>query len=136
MLLLRSGGERALGQVITFCTNEQERVFEAVHMGVLILGKVLFFISLWLLCCCFFFLLSYQSVFLPLVLCSNTLKLMSLFCLTGTPVMFGMCVTYSLWVLGLWALLGNLVILLFYPVMVKFVTFPLQKEYILQLTTN
>lgn len=40
MLLLRSGGEKALGQVITFCTNEQERVFEAVHMGVLILGKI------------------------------------------------------------------------------------------------
>ncbi|KAK3927988.1 Multidrug resistance-associated protein 5 [Frankliniella fusca] len=72
MLLLRSGGERALGQVITFCTNEQERIFEAAHMGVLILG---------------------------------------------TPVMFTMCVTYSVWVLGPWALVGNLVILLFYPVM-------------------
>lgn len=72
MLLLRSGGERALGQVITFCTNEQERVFEAAHMGVLILG---------------------------------------------TPVMFTMCVIYSVWVLGPWALVGNLVILLFYPVM-------------------
>lgn len=72
MLLLRSGGERALGQVITFCTNEQERVFEAAHMGVLILG---------------------------------------------TPVMFTMCVIYSVWVLGPWALAGNFVILLFYPVM-------------------
>ncbi|XP_034256173.1 multidrug resistance-associated protein 5-like [Thrips palmi] len=72
MLLLRSGGERTLGQIITFCTNEQERVFEAAHMGVLILG---------------------------------------------TPVMFTMCVIYSVWVLGPWALVGNLVILLFYPVM-------------------
>ncbi|PSN51489.1 Multidrug resistance-associated protein 5 [Blattella germanica] len=33
MLLLRSGGERVLGQVLTFCTNEQERLYEACHMG-------------------------------------------------------------------------------------------------------
>jgi hypothetical protein len=39
MLLLRSGGERVLGQVLTYCTNEQERLFEACHMGVLLLGK-------------------------------------------------------------------------------------------------
>ncbi|KAJ9585510.1 hypothetical protein L9F63_002711, partial [Diploptera punctata] len=72
MLLLRSGGEKVLGQVLTFCTNEQERLFEACHMGVLLLG---------------------------------------------TPVMFAMCLTYSLLVLGPWALVGNLVILLFYPIM-------------------
>jgi hypothetical protein len=39
MLLLRSGGEKILGQVLTFCTNEQERLFEACHMGVLLFGK-------------------------------------------------------------------------------------------------
>ena len=39
MLLLRSGGEKILGQVLTFCTNEQERLFEACHMGILLLGK-------------------------------------------------------------------------------------------------
>jgi hypothetical protein len=39
MLLLRSGGERVLGQVLTFCTNEQERLFEACHMGILLLSK-------------------------------------------------------------------------------------------------
>lgn len=72
MLLLRSGGEKILGQVLTFCTNEQERLFEACHMGILLLG---------------------------------------------TPVMFVMCLTYSLLVLGPWALVGNIVILLFYPVM-------------------
>ncbi|XP_033609843.1 multidrug resistance-associated protein 5 isoform X2 [Cryptotermes secundus] len=72
MLLLRSGGERVLGQVLTFCTNEQERLFEACHMGILLLT---------------------------------------------TPVMFVMCLTYSLLVLGPWALVGNIVILLFYPIM-------------------
>jgi hypothetical protein len=39
ILLLRSGGEKILGQVLTFCTNEQERLFEACHMGVLLFGK-------------------------------------------------------------------------------------------------
>ncbi|XP_046999518.1 ATP-binding cassette sub-family C member 5-like isoform X1 [Schistocerca americana] len=72
MLLLRTGGDRVLGQILTFVTNEQERIFEACHMGVLLLG---------------------------------------------TPVMFVMCVAYSLLVLGPWALVGNVVILLFYPVM-------------------
>lgn len=38
-LLLRSGGEKILGQVLTFCTNEQERLFEACHMSVVLLGK-------------------------------------------------------------------------------------------------
>lgn len=71
-LLLRSGGEKILGQVLTFCTNEQERLFEACHMSVVLLG---------------------------------------------TPVMFVMCVTYSLLVLGPWALVGNVIILLFYPIM-------------------
>ncbi|GLH12006.1 Multidrug resistance-associated protein 5 [Gryllus bimaculatus] len=61
MLMLRSGGERVLGQILTFCTNEQERLFEACHMGVLMFG---------------------------------------------TPVMFIMSVTYSLLVLGPWALGG------------------------------
>jgi hypothetical protein len=42
---------------------------------------------------------------------------------TGTPVMFVMCLTYSLFVLGPWALVGNIVILLFYPVMVSIVVF-------------
>lgn len=37
--------------------------------------------------------------------------------------MFTMCVIYSVWVLGPWALVGNLVILLFYPVMVSFILF-------------
>ncbi|KAG8233856.1 hypothetical protein J437_LFUL006879 [Ladona fulva] len=72
MLLLHSGGEKALSQVLTFCTNEQERIFEAVAMGVLILG---------------------------------------------TPVMFTMSVVYSCLILGPWALIGNLIILLFYPLM-------------------
>jgi len=39
--------------------------------------------------------------------------------ITGTPVMFVMCLTYSLLVLGPWALVGNIVILLFYPIMVS-----------------
>jgi hypothetical protein len=34
-------------------------------------------------------------------------------------VMFVMCLTYSLLVLGPWALVGNIVILLFYPIMVS-----------------
>jgi hypothetical protein len=42
---------------------------------------------------------------------------------TGTPVMFVMCLTYSLLVLGPWALVGNVVILLFYPVMVSIAVF-------------
>jgi hypothetical protein len=33
--------------------------------------------------------------------------------------MFVMCLTYSLLVLGPWALVGNIVILLFYPIMVS-----------------
>ncbi|XP_071446221.1 ATP-binding cassette sub-family C member 5-like [Hetaerina americana] len=78
MLLLHSGGEKALSQVITFCTNEQERIFEAVSMGVLILG---------------------------------------------TPVMFTMSVVYSCQVLGPWALLGNLIILLFYPLLAVIASF-------------
>ncbi|XP_046390511.1 ATP-binding cassette sub-family C member 5-like [Ischnura elegans] len=78
MLLLHSGGEKALSQVITFCTNEQERIFEAVSMGVLILG---------------------------------------------TPVMFTMSVVYSCQILGPWALLGNLIILLFYPLMAVIASF-------------
>ncbi|KAJ4445532.1 hypothetical protein ANN_12212 [Periplaneta americana] len=83
MLLLRSGGEKVLGQVLTFCTNEQERLFEACHMGVLLLGMY--------------------------TLTGKPAK--------GTPVMFVMCLTYSLLVLGPWALVGNFVILLFYPIM-------------------
>ena len=42
---------------------------------------------------------------------------------TGTPVMFVMCLTYSLLVLGPWALVGNIVILLFYPIMVSIAVF-------------
>jgi hypothetical protein len=42
---------------------------------------------------------------------------------TGTPVMFVMCLTYSLLVLGPWALVGNIIILLFYPIMVSIAVF-------------
>jgi len=42
---------------------------------------------------------------------------------TGTPVMFAMCLTYSLLLLGPWALVGNIVILLFYPIMVSIAVF-------------
>jgi len=42
---------------------------------------------------------------------------------TGTPVMFVMCLTYSLLVLGPWALVGNIIILLFYPIMVSIAIF-------------
>jgi hypothetical protein len=42
---------------------------------------------------------------------------------TGTPVMFVMCLTYSLLLLGPWALVGNIVILLFYPIMVSIAVF-------------
>lgn len=51
MLLLRSGGERVLGQVITFVTNEQERIFEACHMGVLLLGKFDFYLVIIYVAC-------------------------------------------------------------------------------------
>jgi hypothetical protein len=38
MLKLRNGGEGVLSQCITFCTNEQERIFECVFSGVLAIG--------------------------------------------------------------------------------------------------
>jgi len=39
MLKLRNGGEAVLSQCITFCTNEQERIFECVFSGVLAIGE-------------------------------------------------------------------------------------------------
>jgi hypothetical protein len=42
---------------------------------------------------------------------------------TGAPVMFILCLTYSLVVLGPLALVGNFIILLFYPVMVSIAVF-------------
>jgi hypothetical protein len=39
VLWLRSGGEKIRGEVLTFCTNEQERLFAACHKGALLFGK-------------------------------------------------------------------------------------------------
>jgi len=39
MLRLRNGGEAVLSQAITFCTNDQERIFECVTGGVLAFGQ-------------------------------------------------------------------------------------------------
>lgn len=39
MLRLRSGGDRVLSRAITFCTNDQERIFECVAGGVLAFGN-------------------------------------------------------------------------------------------------
>lgn len=38
MLRLRNGGDKVLSQAITFCTNDQERIFECVAGGVLAFG--------------------------------------------------------------------------------------------------
>ena len=40
LLRLRTGGESILAKAVTFCTNDQERIFECVAGGVLALGKV------------------------------------------------------------------------------------------------
>ncbi len=41
MLRLRNGGDKVLSQAITFCTNDQERIFECVAGGVLAFGTLL-----------------------------------------------------------------------------------------------
>lgn len=41
MLRLRNGGDKVLSQAITFCTNDQERIFECVAGGVLAFGMKL-----------------------------------------------------------------------------------------------
>lgn len=38
MLRLRNGGDNILSKTITFCTNDQERIFECVSGGVLAVG--------------------------------------------------------------------------------------------------
>ncbi|KAK3910281.1 Multidrug resistance-associated protein 5 [Frankliniella fusca] len=72
VLKLRAIDDRALGQVVTFCSSEQERMFDAIHMGTITVGS---------------------------------------------PVMFILAVAYSWWLMGAYALIGNLIILLFYPIM-------------------
>lgn len=72
VLRLRASDDRALGQVVTFCSSEQERMFDAIHMGSITVGS---------------------------------------------PVMFIMAVGYSCWLMGPYALIGNVIILLFYPIM-------------------
>lgn len=74
VLRLRASDEKALGQVVTFCSSEQERMFDAIHMSSITVGS---------------------------------------------PIMFAMAVGYSVWLMGPYALIGNLIILLFYPLMVS-----------------
>lgn len=38
VLRLRASDEAALSQVLTFCSSEQERIFDAIHMGTIIVG--------------------------------------------------------------------------------------------------
>ena len=74
LLRLASPNDSALGQLVTFCTGDLERINEAVVAG------VLFF---------------------------------------GTPVLFILSTGYAWYLIGPLSLLGLLVILLFYPVMVR-----------------
>lgn len=72
VLRLRAADDKALGQVVTFCSSEQERMFDAIHMSSITVGS---------------------------------------------PVMFALAVGYSVWLMGPYALIGNAIILLFYPIM-------------------
>jgi len=38
MLRLKTGGEKILSQTLTFCSNDQQRIFECVTGGVLAVG--------------------------------------------------------------------------------------------------
>ncbi|KAK7082304.1 Multidrug resistance-associated protein 5, partial [Halocaridina rubra] len=72
VLKLKTGGERLSAQVINFCNNDMERLFEACISCVFI---------------------------------------------TAMPVIFTASVAYSIYIIGPWALLGQSVFVLFYPVM-------------------
>lgn len=72
LLRLRASDEKALGQVVTFCSSEQERMFDAIHMGSIAVGS---------------------------------------------PIMFFLAVGYTVMLMGPYALIGNAIILMFYPLM-------------------
>ncbi|CAG7725355.1 unnamed protein product [Allacma fusca] len=72
LLRLRTGGDGVLAKAVTFCTNDQERIFECVSGGVLVIAA---------------------------------------------PAMFTLSIIYTTIVIGPWALLGNAVVFLFYPIM-------------------
>ena len=74
MLRMASPSDAALGQLITFCTGDTERIHEAIVSGILFIGA---------------------------------------------PIMFLMAATYACYLVGPVALLGLLIILLFYPIAVS-----------------
>ena len=74
MLRMASPSDAALGQLITFCTGDSERIHEAVVSGILFVG---------------------------------------------TPMLFLLAAVYACHLVGPIALLGLLIILLFYPIAVS-----------------
>ncbi len=74
MLRLAAPNDAALGQIVTFISNDMERVYETV------VGGIMF---------------------------------------TGAPILFTMSLIYAVYLVGPAALLGMLIILLFYPLMVR-----------------
>ena len=74
MLRMASPSDAALGQLITFCTADTERIHEAYVSGILFIGA---------------------------------------------PIMFLLAAVYACYLVGPIALLGLLIILLFYPIAVS-----------------
>ena len=93
LLRLSNPSDKALGQLVTCCTSDQERIAEAVIISVLFFGKL------------------YQKLMrlMNYVLCACS----------GTPIMFVLSTIYSWMLVGPMCLLGLLIVLLLYPIMVS-----------------
>ena len=96
LLRLSNPSDKALGQLVTCCTSDQERIAEAVIVSVLFFGNM---------------------EILEFYQCSMYINF---FCeCAGTPIMFVLSTIYSWMLVGPMCLLGLLIVLLLYPIMVS-----------------